>query len=224
MVRLLALIGFCLLAVLPAHASAKELQCSDTGIVIQGTELPDLHDGCEAVKSAAVFFAIAGLSMPIGVSIRLIDGTSTPLLASHEMGNYDAGDNSIRVLAYRVALRQSRRAAPGLGRIASRDQWRSYIVHELAHAAIHLECGKSCPSRALHEYVAAIAQLSSLPKGVLADLLRHYPDLEAFSRLTEITETYYAINPQFFAVKSYKHYQQQAEPQAFFRRILHPAN
>lgn len=224
LIRLLALVGFWFLAGQSTHASALELQCTASGIVVQGSELQDVRDGCEAVQSAAVFFAVAGLAMPGNVSITLVDSPAAPLLASHEMGNYDARSNSIRVLAYGAALAEGRQAEPGLGRIASRDQWRSYIVHELAHAAIHLDCDKSCSSRALHEYVAAVAQLSSLPKDVLADLLGHYPDLEAFSQFSEVTETYYAINPHFFAVKSYKHYVQQAEPQAFFRRILHLVN
>ncbi len=140
------------------------------------------------------------------------------------MGNYDAKSNSIRVLAYQAAVKKSKNAKSGFWQVASRDLWRSYIVHELTHAAIHLGCDNNCPSRAIHEYFAAVAQLSSLPKPVLAELLSHYLELEPFSKMSEISYTYYDINPHFFAVKSYKHYQQLSDPRAFFRSVLHPAD
>lgn len=224
MIRRLALLGFLLLAGQSAHLLAEELLCFNGSVLIQGTEQQDVNDGCEAVNSAAPFFEIAGLTMPKGVSIRFVDSQFPPLLATHEIGSYDAEHNSIRVLTYQAAVINSENAEPGLGKIASHVHWRSYVVHELTHAAIHLGCDKSCPSRAIHEYVAAVAQLSSLPQSALAELLSHYPDLEPFSQMSEISETYYAINPHYFAVKSYKHYQQLSEPKAFFRSILHPAD
>jgi hypothetical protein len=224
LLRRVAFLGFSLLACRSADVSAVELLCADSGIMIQGTELQDVRDGCAAARSAAAFFGIAGLSMPKGVTVDLVDSQCTSVLAAHEMGNYDAEHNSIRVLAFQPAATEGMRAEPGLGRIASRDHWRSYIVHELTHAAIHLGCDKTCPSRAIHEYIAAVAQLSSLPERTLADLLNHYRDLEAFRQLSEVTETYYEINPHFFAVKSYKHYRQLSDPQAFFRNLLRPAD
>jgi hypothetical protein len=224
MIRLLALLGIMLLAGQSPDGLAVELLCTDHDIVVQGTEQQDLKDACEAMTSAAPFFEIAGLSMPKGVSIRLVDGQSPPLLATHEMGSYDATHNSIRVLAYQFAVIESENADPGVGKIVSRDHWRSYIVHELTHAAIHLGCKENCPSRAMHEYVAAVAQLSSLPKRVLAEVLSTHRYLEPFNQLSEVSETYYAINPRFFAVKSYKHYQQLSEPSTFLRRVLRPVD
>jgi hypothetical protein len=221
MIRPTVLLGLLFLASLSTGISAKELQCKDSGIVVQGAELQDVRDGCEAVKSAARFFESSGLSMPNNVMITIVDGQPTSFLGVHETGNYDSRQNAIRVLAYQLGVKATKTNEPGLGRIATRAHWRSYITHELTHAAIHASCDKACPSRAIHEYVAAVAQIASLPNKQRTDLLKPYRDLEPFHQLSEITETYYAINPHYFAVKSYKHYQQQSDPRSFLRSLLH---
>jgi len=200
--------------------SAEELQCNDSTIVVQGAERQSVQDGCEAVSSAARFFESSGLSMPNGVKITIVDGQPTPFLGVHETGNYDSRQNAIRVLAYQPAVKVTEKNEPGLGRIVTRAHWQSYIAHELTHAAIHASCDNACPSRAIHEYVAAVAQIASLPNEQRSELLKLYRDLEPFHQLSEITEIYYAINPHYFAVKSYKHYQQLIDPRAFFRREL----
>ncbi|NJD33292.1 MAG: hypothetical protein FIA96_00355 [Betaproteobacteria bacterium] len=224
MIRPGILLGLFFLAGLATGISAKELPCKGNSIVVHGAEPQDVQDGCEAVKSAANFFESSGLAMPKNVRILLVDGQSTPFLEVHEMGSYDSRQNAIRVLAYQPAVKATEMNEPGLGRITTRAHWRSYINHELTHAAIHTGCSKACPSRAIHEYVAAVAQIVSLPEKQRTELLKPYRDLEPFDRLSEITETYYAINPHYFAVKSYRHYQQLSDPRAFFRSVLHLAD
>jgi len=220
MIRPPVLLGLLFLAGLSTGISAEELQCKDSTIVVQGAELQSVQDGCEAVESAARFFNSSGLTMPNDVKITIVAGQPTAFLGLHETGNYDSRQNAIRVLAYQPAVKATEQNQPGLGRIASRAHWRSYIAHELTHAAIHASCDKPCPSRAIHEYVAAVAQIASLPNEQRSELLKLYRDLEPFLQLSEISETYYAINPHYFAVKSYKHYQQLSDPRAFFRSVL----
>lgn len=220
MIRPTVLLGLMFLAGLSMGLSAEELQCKDSTIVVQGAERQSVQDGCEAVSNAARFFESSGLSMPNGVKITIVDGQPTPFLGVHETGNYDSRQNAIRVLAYQPAVKATEKNEPGLGRIVSRTHWQSYIAHELTHAAIHASCDNACPSRAIHEYVAAVAQIVSLPNEQRSELLKLYRDLEPFHQLSEITEIYYAINPHYFAVKSYKHYQQLTDPRAFFRREL----
>jgi len=220
--RLSTLIVLYLLGTWPAPLRAEQRLCTNHGILIEGNRMEDVADACEAVKSAASFFGIAGLSMPGNIVIRLVDESSSPFLDDHEIGHYDARLHAIVMRDYRAAAARSRQAEQGLGAVASRAHWQSYIVHELAHAAIHAGCDRNCPSRAIHEYVAAVAQISSLPEEQRSSLLNTYRNLEAFERESEITEIYYALNPRYFAVKSYKHYRQLSNPQAFLRDLLNP--
>lgn len=221
MIRPRILLGLLILACQSTCISAEELRCKNNDIVVQGTKPQDAQDGCAAALDAAQFFASSGLAIPKGVLIELVDDQLGPLLAPHETGTYDAKQNLIRVLSYDAAVKATRANSLGLGRIATRAHWRSYIVHELTHAAVHAGCDKTCPSRATHEYLAAVAQLSSIPGNQLTKLLTPYRNLDPFKDLSEISETYYAINPHYFAVKSYKHYLRLSDPRAFFRDTLH---
>lgn len=220
MPRPFVLVIFFLIAGHSAGTSAGELQCKDGGIVVHGAKLEDLKDGCEAARSAAIFFESAGLSMPRKVTITIADGKSTAFLGQGETGRFDGAQSAISVLGYQSAVMATEGNDPGLGKIATRSHWRSYIAHELAHAAIHPACNRACPSRAIHEYIAAVVQIASLPADQRLILLAPYSDLEAFHQVSEITETYYAINPHYFAVKSYKHYQKQSDPRSFLRNVL----
>lgn len=221
MMRPAAFLGYLIPACLSAGLQAEEMKCGDAGSTAVGSVLEDVRDGCEAARSAAGFFATSGLSMPGDVRISILDGPSSSQLGEHETGHYDARERAIRVLAYLPSVKATENNEAGLGRIVTRAHWRSYVVHELAHAAIHAECSSTCPSRAMHEYVAAVAQIASLPGRLRAELLKPYRHLEPFQKVSEITEIYYAINPHYFAVKAYKHYQQQPDPRAFFRSVLH---
>lgn len=220
MIRPFLLVGLFLLACQSSATSAGELRCKRGAIVVQGSKLEDLEDGCKAVRSAAIFLKSSGLSMPKGVTITIADAQPAAFLGQSETGSYDGRQDAIRVLSYLSAVRATEGNEPGLGRIVSRPHWRSYIAHELAHAAIHADCNRTCPSRAIHEYVAAVVQIASLPGDRRTVLLAPYVDLEPFQQVSEITETYYAINPHYFAVKSYKHYQKLSDPRAFFRSVL----
>lgn len=220
MVHVIFLLSLLSMAGVSVDGAAEELQCQDGAIVVHGAEPEDVRDGCKAARSVARFFGSAGMPVPRNVKITIVDAQPSTTPGMPETGNYDARRNTIHVLAYQSAVKATESNEAGLGRIATRSHWRSYIAHELAHAAIHTGCDSTCPSRAIHEYVAAVAQIASLPGDERADLLAPYRDLEPFHQLSEITDTYYAINPHYFAVKSYKHYQQQHDPRSFFRSVL----
>lgn len=220
MIRFSNVVLIIILAGRSAVTFAGDLLCKDSAIVVHGGTLDDMQDACDAASSAGRFFAATGLHMPKDVRITIGDDSPSTFLRLGETGSYDAHQNAIRVLGYQFAVRATEGNDPGLGRITTRAHWQSYIAHELAHAAIHAGCDRACPSRAIHEYVAAVAQIASLPDDQRSVLLAHYIELDSFHQLSEISETYYAINPHYFAVKSYKHFQKLSDPQAFFRAML----
>lgn len=158
--------------------------------------------------------------MPTNILIRLVDHSSSPFLDDHEIGHYDGRLRAIVIRDFRTAAAQSPQAEPWLKLVPARDLWRSYIVHELTHAAIHSDCRQQCPSRAMHEYIAAVSQLSALSPQSRSRLLDAYQDLGAFEKESEISEIYYAFNPHHFSVKAFKHYQKLPDPQGFLRTVL----
>lgn len=222
-VRIVACLALLAMVVLgfahqPAYAAQ---QCrGDFDILVVGTLQADREDACVAVGQAAQFIQYAGLPLPVGVSIQLVDGSSGPPVHEHELGHYDARSRTITMRDYASAAVLFGKEGAGGAASLSRAYWRSVMVHELAHAAIHAGCDQSCPSRAIHEYFAAIAQMSSLPAQELATLLEGCSNLPAFGGMDEVTDLYYEINPQCFAVKSYRHFDEVREQRAFLKALL----
>jgi hypothetical protein len=189
-------------------------------VVVPRDEAGDLAEVCRAVKLALDFFSSARLPGPGTTVVRLLDETTREHLETDELGRYDGKAGVVLVPTYASALRRSADAEPGLARIRTRAAWRGFIVHELAHAAVHTGCAATCPSRAIHEYIAAVAQIGSLPESERDALLEAYRSVDPFAAPAEISEIYYALSPLQFAVKAYKHYRQLPDAPEFLRSAL----
>jgi len=211
-----------MLGMWPAPILADQMLCTSSGILIESSSHENISEACNAVKSAADFFQTAGLSMPSNILIRLEHEASSQTTDGHEIGHYNALLHTIVINDFRTTTSQSKQPPPELWAIDSLPYWQSYIVHELAHAAIHADCDQNCPSRAVDEYIAAVAQISVLPAEYRSTLLNSYPNLKAWENINDVTEIYYAFDPHKFAIKSYKHYKQQTDHKAFIRFMLAP--
>ena len=219
-VRLLMLLGIVALLCGPYSVSASGQRCRASVVEVSAARSTDVKDACKAVSFATNFLNSVGLNLPPNVSIRLVSKPEPFVLGDFELGRFSSTQNAITVLDYRAAVEATRGNRAGLGRIVSRNQWRSYIVHELAHATVHMNRGVDCPSRSIHEYVASVAQISAIPRKELELLMSDYRDLAPFGETGEISEIYYAINPHAFAVKAYKHYQKLIDPRAFLQYVM----
>ena len=211
-----------LIALWPASLHANQMLCTSNQILIEGSRKENISAACDAVKGAAEFYRSTGISMPSNIVIKLESETSLPFQDMHEIGHYDALLHTIVIRDFQSSTSPKDQSKQELWSIDSRTFWQSYIVHELTHAAIQAGCGRNCPSRAVHEYVAAVAQISALPDEYRSRLLDNYRDLKAFENRSEITELYYAFNPHYFAVKSYKHFRKQTDPATYLQSMITP--
>lgn len=217
--RAMAWLAFaaCWLAISPAQARHA---CPDTGVVVMVAGQAEADEVCQASRLAGGFLASVGLALPDEVKVYLLARLPPGVADAEELGRYDGRTRAVQVLDYRAAQAQARHTVPGMGVAMDRALWRSYIVHELAHAAIHAGCDKHCPDRASHEYVAAVTQIATLPDPVRRRVLGHHGEVAAFERPEEISEIYYALSPCRFAVKAYRHYLRPEHGPAFLRRLL----
>jgi len=204
-----------------APAWAERIICATGNSPITAISQSDQSQACQAVRESMPFFASVGLKMPKMVEIRLVGSLAGQGAGEHELARYDGNQCFILMLEYDAARAAQRRSGKSSLQVPmNRALWRSYVVHELTHAAIHAGCGQICPDRATHEYIAAVAQLASQPASLRSEILGHHRKLGAFGKETEISEIYYALNPGQFAVKSYLHYLQPGNGPAFVRRLL----
>ena len=216
-----ALVQLFLVAAVALPVMAGTTRCPGTEIFVESANPADVQEACRSVDEVRPFLDTIGLSLPRGVRIRLVDRTpGSPLEADPFVALYDGEIHAIVMLDYDVALKELPSPPPGGLAITGRAMWRSYIVHELAHAAIHLSCVRICPARAAHEYIAYVAQLSCLPADLRVAALERYNAVGPFTHETQIDEIFYEMNPELFAAKSYWHYQQPQNGAQFARRML----
>jgi len=137
------------------------------------------------------------------------------------MGWYDSTSESIFVLDYQSAVTESRKTPPAFGIPMSVALWRSYLVHEITHAVVERHSMVESNTFAPTEYIAAVAQLSTLPEGTLDSILLNYRNVHAFDDESEITDLYYFMKPCEFAVKAYLHYSKPENGPSFIRQLLY---
>lgn len=212
-----ALLALLLLVVAPVPAATQP--CGDSGVVVIAEAPDDRAEACAAVAGAIPFLRGAGLAPLPPTTIRLvgaIPGNGT----GHSLGRYDARAAEIVLLDPAAAIAASHASAPAFGVPMSPALWRSYVVHELAHAAAERHFAPRARSLVASEYIAAVAQLATLPDDERRVILARYADTEAYGRPREISELYYYMDPCRFAVKCYLHYLRPENGDAFVRRVL----
>jgi hypothetical protein len=221
---LLGVICWILAAALSSPAQAEAVACLDTGIEVLAASEHDRQQACKAVSESEAFLAASGLKLPAGMTIQVVGHLEGAISEPFALADYDGRQRSIHILDFaRAQAAFSAVNSPGLRLGMSPGVWRSYITHELTHAAIHAACGRSCPDLAAHEYIASVAQLSVLPEAERSALLAGYSQLEGFAGVDEISEIYYAMNPCQFMVKSYLHYRSPGHGNAFIKALLQPS-
>lgn len=190
-----------------------------TVCVIGGLEY-EQHSACMSVQRANEFFQIFGLDFPEQLTIVFMkqDKAGEQLLS---IGAYYPGTNTIIVMDYQSAVAASFWAPPAFGVQMNIHLWRSYLVHEISHAITERHYIGEMHNLAPTEYIAAVAQLSTMPRDLLGNILSENSDLQAFKDETEITDLYYFMKPCEFAVRSYLHYSNLANGQEFIRYLLH---
>jgi hypothetical protein len=174
---------------------------------------------CDTVRNAEPFFRLNGLELPEGLTLNLT-GQVSGNDHLHAFGQYDARSNHIRILNYEQALLLSREAPPPLGLPMSPVLWRSYVVHELAHAGAEKNFAPGVEKFAASEYIAAVAQLTTLPGAFKDRIIQYFPNLTGFEYTSQITAIYYYLAPGKFAVNAYLHYSRPENGPRFVKRLL----
>ncbi|WP_136515978.1 DUF6639 family protein [Geomonas edaphica] len=197
-------------------AFAIQGACPGAVIVVAATS-DEYESVCTAVRSCTPFLKSLGLVLPDGLTLTLDDAPSGKSM-DHAFGYYDPRNNSIHMLNYRAAL-ESSRAAPSFGVPFDPAIWRSYIIHELVHAAAQGGFRRGAQRHTASEYIASVSQLVTLPPDERARILENFGELSGFDG-EDITLNYYLLDPARFAINSFLHYQKPGNGDAFIRQLL----
>lgn len=200
-------------------APAAEFPCVGTTVDIEGGDERDRRAACDAVREGMAFLETVGISL--GEQIRLILVSRAPATSSEDaIGSYDPRRGEITMLEYAAALDGSRRCATPFGHPFSLTLWRSYVVHEVAHAAAHRQFAHRVPHMLASEYIASVAQMATLTPHQRERLFTVYPELSGFEHAAEISFGYYLLDPGRFTVNAYLHYMRPENGREFIARLL----
>jgi len=181
-----------------------------------GKDFPAL---CRSAEAAIAFLSGLGLALRHPVQIDIV-----PVLSCTNrnecLGCFSASRDRIEILDL-TARNQGAFRRRIFGFDVDAELLGSVVGHEIAHAALHdapEKHGRPLP-RGFQEYIAHVTQLSLLGDQRRKRVLERYGDA-AFTGPEQMTAIFYQIDPEKFAVMSYRHFLATADRKAFIRRLV----
>ena len=215
-----AIVAACFMA-LPTSPGAEPFHCLDSQVVVLAEARIDQERVCASVASSKFVLETLGLK-PIGDGVITIELRQV-LRASNgspAIGQCHDPSKRIEILAYDAAVAASMKYPAAFGVPMSKALWDSYVVHEFAHATAQAHFAAGVPMSTASEYIAAVAQMISLPPALREQILANYGTTTGFERDSEITELFYYMDPAKFAVMAYRHYLKPENGARFVGRLL----
>lgn len=188
-------------------------------LIVEARDPVSRHD-LDLVRSGAhkaiAFFQQHGFAVKRSIRVRVHDR------AIHgypkHIGLYDTRATEVALLSPDQAARATVVDKP-FGMEMDRALYASFVAHELAHAILDQHADQHPVSLLAHEYIAYVAQFSTMDDKLRDGILARYP-LQGFSDLSEVSAIYYALDPCAFGVKAYLHFRDSADRSGLLRKLL----
>ena len=197
--------------------SANSVVCPVPGVTVFSERAEDGKLVCQAVGKALAFMRDHGFRVDAQFTLELVNRPLS-LHGAEVTGTYDSRSFHIQVPSFSQSQLIAQRHSPFQIPMCQ-AMWQSFVAHEVAHAVAQANFRVSKPSLEAHEYIAYVVQLATLPEATRQQLLEAFDNL-AFQHERQISRVFLQLNPEVFAVKAYRHFVAQADPKAFFQRLL----
>lgn len=205
------------------HAETIHLRCAGTPVSFHFEQGQQLKCLCSTVSNAVSFLKELGLEADDTISIRMV----SELTGTHEsslFGISHPATHEIEILTYEIAAKLPVDEKDSFGLELNEEIWCSFVAHELAHVVIDRYIDPRIEAHTTAEYIAFVTQLSILSDGTRAALLNKQSGIEAYRTTAEMSELYYLLAPNRFAVKCYLHFQAQTDPKETIQHLLQQGN
>ena len=177
--------------------------------------------GCFVAKQTANFMQTIGFETSFPLHITVSKGLKSLHLAP-VYGLYNSHQKKIEIVDLASHLSEHHSKKP-FGIEMTQEIHKSFIAHEISHAYTEANAPETGLSLVAHEYIAYIVQFSLLPKSVRSEILRNF-HVPAFENENEISALYFYLNPEYFAVKSWRHQSSLENGKSFIKGILQGDN
>ena len=206
-----------------SSVSAARLVCGNSPVIFESKNLGDYKCVCDATKAAITFLESIGLSSHDCITITLVE--QMPTQHDHILiGQFYSHSHEVSLLTYQKSVDLSLSNKPIFGIEMSEDLWCSCAAHELAHVISDQHLNPNIKAHTAGEYIAAVTQLSVLPVKIRDAILTKYQDIKAYQSREEMSELYFLLDPNRFAVKCYLHFISLENPKEFINLLLKEGN
>jgi len=205
------------------YVDAAALSCEKSPVIFSCDNDSDFKCLCSTANAALDFLSSIGLVTRDCISVRLVEHISSN--SDHTLiGQYDPVLREVRLLTYAkvIELVDLNKLMPGIA--MSDELWCSYAAHELAHVISCKYLSSHIKAHTAGEYISAVTQLSVLSPRVRKEILNRYADIEAYHSRSEMSELYFLMDPNKFAVKCYKHFITLDNPKGFIDMLVREGN
>ena len=214
----LALMLCCMMSVETA-AGEELLHCQEANAVVHYQNQDDAMMACAAAADSLSFMESHGFVIEVDrpLVISVVEPVSW-IECRCAFGWFNAVEDRIEVLPFALSKRLALDSGV-FGMPLTRELYRSFFAHEIAHAVAHSNFRIPNPSVAAHEYIAYTIQLATMTPLLRSEILNRL-DVGAFTCDQEISDIYLALGPEQFAVKAYQHFQRPDNGTRFFQQLL----
>ncbi len=201
----------------PVHAETRE--CPGSATVIVYGEHRDYVMACSAAAKTIGFFREMGFMRETPMMISMKDSVQLEQgFAGEAYGQCDPAMGYIEVISYKSHQRlKTRDQMFGVRLNAALHE--SIIVYEVAHALADMHFSEREMHGAVHEYIAYVVQIATLPEVTRRNVLRRH-SVAALDDEKAINFFNYTDGPQVFGVRSYKHFMQQRDHNYYLLRLF----
>jgi hypothetical protein len=209
---------FLAVAILPGRGLAEGAtrHCADDGIVVSGVAGPEFETLCETAHAAIEFLESIGLERGPEIRINIVD--RMPAGTAEFIGCYDWGKQAVYLLN-RQACNEAWGPKEYFRVPNSAEVYRSFLVHEVAHAVAAANFMTDRPTTASQEYIAAVTQMSVMAADQRAAILARYSG-DGYDNAREINLLVYLMDPARFIVECYRHYVKPGNGPEMIHRLL----
>lgn len=211
-----------LLAVDGFVSQATADRCPGTEAEYRGIDADERRRICDAAAAAEAILANCGVKPVRPYVVRIVPEVRNPY-GNCIFGRYRSDLDVAEIVspaatANLVATIPAGEPMAVYNKLPHADLHRSLVVHEISHAIVQQNL-KVPPCHAIHEYVAAVAQLGSLPEGSRSAYLNHFAGEDIYTT-DMFNDIVLAMNPARFAAAAYRHFQRPENGCAFVQRLL----
>lgn len=203
----------------PHSIGAASLGCPESPVTF-ACDASEKHEClCETVSEAISFLESVGLQTTEDITLKIV-----PEIPSDDhqkiSGAYNSQTQELSMITFSGAKDTALGHQQPFGVVLTKDLWCSFAAHELAHAIIDQHAAEMVPTRFALEYVAYVTQLEVLDVKTREKILKEFADVGAFASIEEMSDIYYYLDPNRFAVKCYLHFMALDDPERFIEELI----